>query len=118
MTPEGILMREIMVAVSKHGARVMRMNAGVAWTGGPVARHKDGSVTVKNARPFHGVTAGVSDLFGWCADGVVLAIEVKVPTGRATAEQLAFIEAVKSAGGRAGIARSVEDAVRILNPDA
>lgn len=114
MTPEGRLMREIQLAVSKAGARVLRMNAGVAWTGGPITRGQDGSVTIKNARAFHGVTAGVSDLFGWCADGVVLAIEVKTPTGRATPEQLAFIAAVQRSGGRAGVARSVQDALAIL----
>lgn len=114
MTPEGRLMREIMLAASKAGARLQRMNAGVAWTGGPITRNADGSVTIKNARPFHGVVRGVSDLCGWDATGRFVAIEVKTPTGRVTKDQLAFIEAVRRSGGRAGVARTVPDALAIL----
>ena len=45
---------------------------------------------------------------------VFSAIEVKAPRGRATTEQLAFIAAVQSLGGLAGVAKSVEDANFIL----
>jgi hypothetical protein len=45
---------------------------------------------------------------------VFLAVEVKTATGRPTAEQQRFIEFVQSAGGIAGIARSVEDALALL----
>ena len=45
---------------------------------------------------------------------VYTGIEVKSRTGRATPEQLAFIDTVRRAGGRAGVARSVEEAKRIV----
>ncbi len=114
MTPEGKLMRLIELAVCEHGARVIRVNAGQGWIG-PSTRRPDGTVTIKNARPFHGVPQGVSDLVGWRADGKFLAIEVKTPTGRATPEQLAFIAAVQAAGGVAGVVRSVEEAVGLVS---
>ena len=46
--------------------------------------------------------------------GVFTAIEVKTPNGRPSKEQLAFIEAVKRIGGKAGVARSPEDAIQII----
>jgi hypothetical protein len=44
---------------------------------------------------------------------VFTAIEVKTPTGRPTPAQLAWLEHVRQAGGRAGIARCIDDAERI-----
>ena len=113
MTPEGRLMREIMVALSAAGARVLRANSGQGWAG-PSTRASDGTVTIRHAQPFFGTPPGTSDLIGWCADGLFLAVEVKHGNGRVTTEQAAFIEAVRRAGGRAGVARSVEDALGIL----
>lgn len=114
MTPEGRLMREIMLAVSKAGARVLRVNAGKGWVG-PSVRQADGTVIIRNAQPFHGAPPGTSDLLGWCVDGRFLALEVKTRTGRVSPEQQAFIDAVRRSGGRAGVVRSVGEALDILS---
>jgi hypothetical protein len=45
---------------------------------------------------------------------VFLSIEVKTPTGRIRPEQQAWMDTVQAAGGIAGVARSVEDALRIM----
>jgi hypothetical protein len=45
---------------------------------------------------------------------VFTSIEVKTPTGRIRPEQQAWLETVQAAGGIAGVARSVEDALRIM----
>jgi hypothetical protein len=45
---------------------------------------------------------------------VFTAVEVKSATGRATAEQRAFIQHVEQAGGIAGVVRSVDDAKALL----
>ena len=45
---------------------------------------------------------------------VFAAIEVKTAKGRATKDQLRFIEHIRNAGGIAGIARSVDEARLIL----
>lgn len=47
--------------------------------------------------------------------GVFTAIEVKTQKGRPSKEQTAFIQAVISFGGRAGIARSPQEALEIAN---
>ena len=60
---------------------------------------------------------GGSDLIGWTTrNGIAVftAIEVKTATGRVSPEQENFINVVRRAGGIAGIARSVEDARRII----
>jgi hypothetical protein len=79
----------------------------------------------KTGRPIQfGLARGSSDLVGWRTVtitpdmvgqqlAVFTAIEVKTPKGRATPEQRAWLEAVRCAGGVAGIARSVADALRI-----
>jgi dihydroxyacid dehydratase/phosphogluconate dehydratase len=46
---------------------------------------------------------------------IFTSIEVKTPTGRVRPEQQAWLEAVQQAGGVAGVARSIDDAVRILD---
>lgn len=112
MTPEGRLMRQIMVALSEAGHRIVRVNAGKGWVG-PSRRHPDGSVTIKAAQPFHGVPEGVSDLIGCAKDGAFLAVEVKVPGGVTSPAQSNYIAMIAKLGGRAGVAYSVSDALEI-----
>ena len=72
-----------------------------------------------------GLARGSADLIGWRTITVTQAmvgtrlaiftsIEVKTPTGRVRPEQQAWLEAVQGAGGIAVIARSVEDALQII----
>lgn len=63
-----------------------------------------------------GVPKGFSDLFGFRkSDGKAVFIEVKTPKGRASKEQLRFIEKMIADGAIAGICRSTEDALRLVN---
>ena len=95
------ILNDIMIAISKAGATVWRNNTGAL-------QDKTGRLVR------YGLCKGSSDLIGICPDGRFLAVEVKNNTGRATEDQLRFIDAVRSKGGRAGVARSVDDALRIL----
>ncbi len=56
--------------------------------------------------------AGISDIIG-CYRGRFIAIEAKMPDGKATPLQLAFIKAVTDNKGRGGVAFSVEEALKI-----
>ena len=99
---EANILNDCMIALSQAGARVFRNNTGVL---------KD-----KTGRPVKfGLCKGGSDIIGICPDGKFLAVECKTEKGRATDHQLRFIEIVRQMGGRAGIARRADDAVRILN---
>lgn len=72
-----------------------------------------------------GLARGSADLIGWrtitvTADmvghrlAVFTSIEVKTPTGRVRPDQTAWLGAVQAAGGIAGIARSVPDALQLV----
>jgi len=115
----------IQLALSKKGAVTFRNNTGMGWTG-ESARLPNGSMILKNPRPLHaGLTKGSSDFIGWKSItitpdmvgktlAVFLAVEIKAARGRATQEQLNFIDQVRKAGGIAGIARNPDEAVLLL----
>lgn len=114
MNQETKIQRLIMLALSDAGCTVWRNETAGAWLGRTI--HKDGDqVTLASARMMtFGLCVGSSDIIGIAPDGRFLAIEVKTAKGRATKEQLRFIEAVKNAGGIAGIARNVHDALQLV----
>ena len=90
----------IMMALSDAGCLVWRQNTGV--------------LPDRNGRLVRfGLCVGSSDIVGIAPDGKFLAIEVKTALGQPTDAQLNFIKAVQRHGGRAGIARSVSEAVEI-----
>jgi len=114
---------------------LFRANVGRGWQGvgkpervpHPCTVHmRPGDVLLRQARPFDtGLPPGFADLFGWrevtiTPDmigqkvAVFVAAEVKTQTGAVRDAQIAFVNAVKNAGGRAGFARSVEDARAIV----
>lgn len=99
--PETALMNSMMLALSQADFMVFRNNCG-AWKdpNGRVIRYGVGG-------------KGGSDLLVIGKDGVFCAIEVKTATGRIRPEQLTFIAAVQKAGGRAGVARSTQEALDI-----
>jgi len=98
---EANIQSDILIALSKAGAIVWRNNTGAL-------QDKTGRLVR------YGLCKGSADIIGICPDGRFLAVEVKNSTGRATSDQVRFIEAVRSKGGRAGVARSVDDALKIL----
>ena len=75
-----------------------------------------------------GLARGSADLIGWRTItitpdmvgrqvAVFTSIEVKTERGRVRPEQQAWLGAVQSAGGIAGIARSIADATQIISCD-
>lgn len=124
MTPEGNLMRRIMLALSNlRGVVTFRNNSGMAWMG-EIVRRDDakGLLTLRNPRPVSfGLVNGASDIIGWTTVvvtpdmvgrrlAVFTAVEVKTPEGRTTPAQVRFIDNLTAAGGIATVARSVEEA--------
>lgn len=98
-----------------------RANVGQAWTG-DATRLPDGSVLIRNARPFTtGLPPGFGDTFGLVrrvitqADvgktlGVYIAGEIKTERGRVSDKQAAYLRAINDNGGVADVWRSVDDA--------
>ncbi len=128
---EGDIMRLLQIKASALGARLFRQNTGLAWVGKVIriareqsVRVSPGDVVIRNARPFHAGFEGMSDLGGWVPVEITpdmvgqkialyAQVEVKKNT-RATAEQMAWIQAVNAAGGRAGVAHDDNELASIL----
>jgi hypothetical protein len=113
---EGELLADILLNCSRGDARLFRTNAGIAWAGQIIERTA-ARLTLLNYHPVKLGPEGFADLNGWVRGenyAIYCAIEGKVGIRRPTAAQAAFLELVRSHGGRAGVARSVEDAQRII----
>jgi hypothetical protein len=89
-------------------------------------RNNTGTLRDQHGRPVQfGLCKGSADLIGYRTItitpdmvgqqvAVFTSIEVKTATGRLRPEQQQWLDAVQAAGGIAGVARSVEDAQRIV----
>ena len=101
MTTESLIQSKIRVALSQDGHIVFRANVG--------------KVRMTDGRFFDtGLPKGFSDLFGFRKDGQIFFIEVKNEVGRLREDQKRFLAAMKSAGAIVGVARSPEDALKII----
>lgn len=114
MNKETKIQHQIQLALSDAGCLVWRNETSGAWLGKVI--HKSGNqVTLTDAHIMtFGLCIGSSDLIGVTPDGRFLAVEVKTSKGRTTIQQTNFIDAVRNAGGVAGIARSPDEALRLL----
>lgn len=114
MNQETAIQRRIMLTLSEAGCTIWRNETSGAWVGKVIHQAGD-QVTLSGARMIRfGLAVGSSDIIGVSPDGRFLAVEVKTKKGRASKEQLRFIEAVRNAGGIAGIARSPQEALELI----
>jgi hypothetical protein len=126
---EHITQQRILLACGSGTTRLWRNNVGTGWAGQAtkvtsgnrqaIAQAlRPGDVVIRQGRPLHaGLCVGSSDLIGYrVIDRVAqfVALEVKSPTGRPTAQQVQFLDHITSVGGCAGIVRSVDDAQSLL----
>ena len=126
------IQQRILLACGNGTTRLWRNNVGTGWAGQATkvtpgnrqaiaAALRPGDVVIRQGRPLHaGLCVGSSDLIGYRqVDGVAqfVALEVKSATGRASKEQVQFLEHISAAGGCAGVVRSVGDADLLLGAD-
>lgn len=108
---ESEIQKQIQVGISDIAVMV-RVPVGQYYSG----KYENG--IIRNPRPVRVGFKGVSDLIGFRrSDGKFVAIEVKNEKGKPTKEQLNFIRVVSEAGGLAGIARTADEARRIILGD-
>jgi VRR-NUC domain len=109
---EGQLVYDLRLALSVGNTRLFRINCG--------------TFELIDGRFITVGVPGMSDLIGWQSRlilpkdvgqrfAIFTALEVKSERGRATPEQLAFIETVRGAGGLAGVVRSLAEAETLLH---
>lgn len=102
MTSEHKIQNDIRVALSKHHCTVFRVNVG--------------NVKTADGRFFSaGVPSGHPDLYGFrWSNNQVFYVEVKNEKGKPRQDQIQFHHMLTQHGVIHGIARSAEDAVRIV----
>lgn len=98
MVKEIDIQNAIRIALSKHGV---------------VIRQNTGNFELKDGRRIMCGVKGLSDLL-FIGKNKVAFIEVKNATGRVSAEQANFIRKMQALGHKAGICRSVEDALKLI----
>jgi Holliday junction resolvase len=76
------------------------------------ALHAKGARTIKYHGSIYG-ESGVADLLA-CYQGYFVAIEVKRPGEHPTAIQARFLDSIREAGGRAGVATTIPEALKIM----
>jgi hypothetical protein len=118
------LRKAVLTALSGLGARLFRVNTGMAWAG--EVERTGPNVYIRNAYPVRmGLVEGGSDLVGWTPVrvtpemvgelvAVFTAIELKVGRQPTTEAQDRFLARVAEAGGASGVARTVADAVELV----
>ncbi|PXZ21937.1 VRR-NUC domain-containing protein [Lactobacillus helveticus] len=103
MIEEHTIQKQIQVALSKHKCSVFRANVGKIHT--------------PDGRFFStGLPSGFPDLFGFrWTDGKIFFIEVKNAKGRLRPDQIVFHKMLQRHDIIHGVARSVEDALLIVD---
>ncbi|MDR1000650.1 MAG: VRR-NUC domain-containing protein [Clostridiales bacterium] len=95
---ESALVHDIMHELGKYGA-VYRCNSG--------------SVQLPNGRRFNAMPKGFSDVMFIRPDGIACFVECKANKGKPSDEQERFIARMQALNARAGVARSIADALTI-----
>jgi hypothetical protein len=105
---ESVVLQAVLALVKRHPkvALAWRQNSGTF-----AEQNRDGSTRYIRANTAH----GMSDIMGVLKDGRTLAIEVKRPGGKLEPHQQDFLGKITAAGGIAGLACSVEDAIALLD---
>lgn len=121
---ESDIQKQILIELSKQGTVAFRINAGSFWAG-EILSNKDNMLLMKNPRKVQGAPEGTSDIIGVTSVmvtpqmvgsrvGVFTAIEVKKPGQKPKINQENFIAKMRDMGAIAGVARSSEDALKII----
>jgi len=95
---ESQLVYQVMRELGRYGA-VFRTNAGRYYT--------------KSGAHVSGLPKGFTDILFFRPDGQACFIECKLPGGKPTPEQAAFIARMQSYGSLAGVAYNVNEALAI-----
>lgn len=127
---ESLLGKQLIVAWTKLGDRLFRMNSGMGWVGQTTVVKADntifnlrrGTVVIQNPRPLHAGFTGCPDYWGFKrvvvtpemvgqTIAVFAVMETKDTKGRLSSEQKNFLDMVTQAGGIAKVVRKVEDSL-------
>jgi hypothetical protein len=116
--------RKIQLALGTHDdLRLFNNPVGTGWQGELVGRQGELTVLRNARRVNYGLVTGSPDLIGWQSMDIngqrvarFVGLEIKTDRGRPSPEQTKFINVINSSGGRAGIARNIDEALDVLYP--
>ena len=104
MVSESKIQNDILIEINRRGHRLFRANAG--------------KVITRDNRVIKLLPKGFPDTFGYRkSDGKFIAIEVKTDKGRLRPEQERFKTFIETQPVLYGVARSVDDAIKIIEGD-
>ena len=104
---------EIRLELSKHGI-VLRLNSGKFWQGKRLWSDELKRFVLTDLRPVQGCPEGTSDLL-FIGENDIAFIECKDDKGKLRPEQEKFLNLMRAYGHKAGVARSPEEALEIIN---
>jgi hypothetical protein len=104
---------EIRLALSEYGI-VLRLNSGKFWQGKRVWSNEFQQYVLIDLRPIQGCPEGTSDLLFLGENNNVAFIECKNQKGAAREKQKRFIDIMHNYNIKAALARSPEDALKIV----
>lgn len=103
----------IRLALSQYGI-VLRLNSGKFWQGKRVWSEEYNQYVLIDLRPVQGCPEGTPDLLFLGENNNVAFIECKNQKGKAREKQNKFIEIMHKFKIKAGLSRSVNDALKII----
>lgn len=103
----------IRLALSQYGV-ILRLNSGKFWQGKRVWSNEYQQYVLIDLRPVQGCPEGTPDLLFLGENNNVAFIECKTKKGKARDKQSKFIEIMHKFKIKAGLARSVRDALLII----
>lgn len=121
MASEHEIQKEILVALSAHKCFVQRINVGKGFMirySQIVKQLPNGNYEIRGPLNYFdsGASKGHPDLYGFrWVDGKIFYIEVKSKTGKPSDDQIRFHNMLVSHNIIHGIARSVQDALMIVD---
>lgn len=110
---ESKIQNQIRCSLSQHGI-VFRTNSGDFWQGKQVYSKEFKQPVLINLRRIQGLPKGFSDLLFVGPNRNTAFIETKNEVGCLRPDQKNFLERMRSIGYPAGVARSVDEAVKLI----
>lgn len=111
---ESKIQNQIRCELSKYGC-IFRINSGQFWQGRQVYSQEFKQPVLINLRRVDGLPAGFSDLLFIGPNKNIVFIETKNGIGRLRPDQKKFLERMRSMGYSAGVVRSVDEAVKLID---
>ncbi len=111
---ESTIQNEIRLALSEYGI-VLRLNSGKFWQGKRVWSNEFKQYVLVSLRAVQGCPEGTPDLLFLGSNNNIAFVECKTKTGAAREKQKSFMEIMHDYGIKADLARSPEDALKIIN---